>query len=282
MKKLLLSFIIINTLLTFNSCGENLFEKEVAPPHSATIPQCVVEGYLSPNSDEVQVSLQWSKPLFNTTTEALNNPYINNAKVVLFNSAKESIPLVFDEYRQIYIAKHTSFPIKEKENYSLQVEIPNTPTVTANCTIPSKFKSEIENIRIIKTSDDGSEALQIAFEFNDIPNEKNYYLADILIKKHNFNSIVRVEPFTDFNRDGKKILVRSEKIWDNNYYNKDSIEINLFSVDKSLYDYKRSILKQQDNEDLGIFKEPVFIISNINNGLGIFGAYTKISKSKKL
>lgn len=282
MKKLLLSFIILNALLTFNSCEDDIFKKEIDPPQSATTPQCVVQSYLSPDNENIEVSLQWSQPIFNTAIEVLNNPIIKNAKVVLFNNEKKSVPLVFDNEKQLYVAKNSLFPIKEKENYSLQVEVPNTPTVTANCTVPSKFKSEIENIRLIRTSDDGSAAFQVVFEFNDIPNEKNYYLAEIILKTNDFNKIIKVEPFTDFNRDGKKILVRSEKVWDNGYYSKDSISINLFSVDKHFYDYKRTVLQQEESEDLGVFAEPVFIISNIKNGLGIFGAYTKTSKSKVL
>ncbi|MBV7440010.1 DUF4249 domain-containing protein [Weeksellaceae bacterium TAE3-ERU29] len=281
MKNIITTFIIIFSFLFFVSCDEDFFKKEIDPPHLATTPQCVVQSYLSPDNEELSVSLHWSNPIFKTETEILENKVIKNASVKLFNSSGKSVQLFLDDSRQKYVADKQDFTINEKENYKLEVEIPNTQKVTANCEIPKKIQSEIQNIRVLETSDGGGNAYQVIFEFDDIPNEKNYYLAKIEAQGGFGNNTLKVQPFTDFNQDGKKILVRSQKI-PGNIYSHSRIKVDLFSVDKSFYDYKRTVLQQEESVDLGSFAEPVFIISNINNGLGVFGGYTKTSKTKEL
>lgn len=57
-----------------------------------------------------------------------------------------------------------------------------------------------------------------------------------------------------------------------------SVNGMLLHVDKNYYDYHRT-LQQQNDIDGNPFAEPVLISTNIEGGLGCFGAYNRTTKT---
>jgi hypothetical protein len=60
-----------------------------------------------------------------------------------------------------------------------------------------------------------------------------------------------------------------------NFFRTDSIIINIKSVSKSFYEYKRTVLEQNNT---GPFSEPVRVYSNVTGGVGILGSYNITKK----
>ncbi|MRI63630.1 DUF4249 domain-containing protein [Ornithobacterium rhinotracheale] len=276
MKKYIFSLF---SLLVLNSC-EDVFTKEITPPKEATEKKCVVMSYLSPNLIPA-VGLQWSHPILESNRNELL--VIDNAEPILLNKTTGEItPLHFDRNKQIYLRNNQNFKIEEENTYELQIKIPNHEDITAECTIPPQLKADIKNIELIPSMVDGSRHFEVSFEFKDTARkDRNYYLASVRAYGRGVREVLSVSPFTNLNREGKNIVVHSEKV-QGDFKKISRIVVNLLLVDKNYYEYKRTTMQQLGNVDLEAFTEPVFIVSNIHNGLGIFGAYTHVKHVEDL
>lgn len=269
MKKIVYSLII--SLLC--SC-QSFFKSEVSPPEQSTKPQLVVHGYVSPQNSEIKVSVGLSNPVFGK--QHSDNQIITDAQVILRNSGNQSISLSFDASKGYYKTTTDLFPINSGETYQLDVKDTQGNHATAECTVPENIATTIGNIRVIKTKEAENESFQIAFQFQDTPNLRNYYIAEAWADTDNghFKRKAEIKPFTDNNRDGQTISVRSEKT-PGKAQTVEKVEIILLSADYNYYQYVKTVLMQSEIKDLGAFAEPIFITSNIKGGLGVFGAYSQ-------
>ncbi|MGQ1929744.1 DUF4249 domain-containing protein [Ornithobacterium rhinotracheale] len=278
MKKYIFSLF---SLLILNSC-EDVFTQEITPPKEATEKKCVVMSYLSPRSIP-GVGLQWSHPILEYNKNEID--VIRNAQATLRNKTTgESTNLAFDKNKQIYLRENEGFKIEENNTYQLIINIPNHREISAECTVPPQLNTEIQNIKMIPSIIDGKKHFEVSFEFKDhVSSERNYYLASVKAYGRGVKESLKVQPFTNLNREGKNIVVHSEKV-SRDFEGFSRIIVNLLLVDKNFYNYKRTVMQQIGNSDLDLeaFTEPVFVISNIHNGLGIFGAYTRVTQVKDL
>ncbi len=269
-------------MVFFTSC-EDFFLSEVDAPELKTKPQLVLHSYISPDKP-IEVSVQYSKPVFSKEKVAFKDEYqVQNAKVLITNlKTKASLEIPFDDKQWRYVHETTTdFQITEGETYLLEVTAPNGKKASGKCCVPSAVTSEITNIRYAKR--DGS-FLEVIFEVKDNPNEENFYAARA-VGYSSENKAVKEQRylFSDKNKNGKNILVKSSKYTERyGYYRPiETIKIHLFSVDKNYFDYAQSVSSQYDNEG-NPFADPTIIISNIEGGLGVFGAYTSKTVEKKL
>ncbi|MBS9766809.1 MAG: DUF4249 domain-containing protein [Flavobacteriaceae bacterium] len=290
-KTLFLVFVIFLT-----SC-EDFFITEIEPPKEAVERQLVVHSYLSPNNDEIEVSVKYSKPIFSNNDEDkkdkiyTEDEQIKGAKVLITNEStgqKATVP--FDALKRKYVLKIGKFPLKEKETYKLNVSF-DGKNVEAFSTIPEKIDTEIRNIKLKKIENRYEDyKLETSFDFDDKAGQENYYIAFAKVKYLIKNKNPRIDHgekeyyeyialFTDANSDGKTIHT---KIVDYMYSSRDikSVEVSVLSLNKETYDYLKTVKMQIDNNDGNPFKEPTIIVSNIKGGLGVFGAYT-VKKAEK-
>ncbi|MDO5607688.1 MAG: DUF4249 domain-containing protein [Capnocytophaga sp.] len=257
------------------SC-EDFFQSEVTPPDSYSETKLIVHGYLTP-TEAPTVSISESTPIFG---EAGSRPPIGNAVVELSDDGGNKVlllPIGGDRFG----TSQANFPIESGKTYYISVSAPNDKKASAQCTVPLMTARQIDNVRMIRSRTDGMEALQIAFDFQDNQGERNYYMArGTYHTSWGVSVSIDFQPFTDTNNEGKTIYARSEKYSTSTALEEiKKIDIELYEVDVHLYDYFRTILLQQKSEDLGAFAEPVMLISNINDGFGVFGGYTKQSIS---
>ncbi|MBS9768529.1 MAG: DUF4249 domain-containing protein [Flavobacteriaceae bacterium] len=279
MKTLKVVFIVIFSLC-FASC-EDFFLSEVDAPVLNTKPQLVVHSYISPNSGIV-VSVKRSEPVFSKQKPSwADKEQIKDATVVLTNLAtKQSLQIAFNTEQRKYFSMAEAFKIEAGQSYSLQVSTPNGESVSATCTVPNVISSEIKNIKVQKSEFSEKE---IVFEVNDNPTEENFYIAQATAYNDE-NSVIQQRNyiFSDKNKNGKNIVAKPKNT---SYSYQDApiakIKITLFSVDKSYYDYAKSINSQMDNDD-NPFSDPSVIVSNIQGGLGVFGAYTTLTKTVEI
>lgn len=270
MKNIIYIILIINFL-----CGcEDFFKSEVNPPQQSTQSQLVIHGYVSPQNPEIKVSVSLSAPMFGKQTQPTKS--VTDAQVVLRNDQSQSVKLRYDENKEYYVGQTSIFPIVAGETYYLEVQDAQGKRATAMCTVPENVTGKIEDVQVIKTKEAEADAFQIAFHFQDAPNLQNYYIAEAWAETDNgyFKKKAEIKPFTDNNRDGQIITVRSEKTL-GEVKNVQGVEIILLSADYNYYQYVKTVSMQSDTESLGPFSEPVFILSNIKGGLGVFGAYNE-------
>ncbi|MFJ1261468.1 DUF4249 domain-containing protein [Capnocytophaga canis] len=256
------------------SC-ENFFKSEVDPPQISTHPQLVVHSYISAGSSDVKVKVALSNPIFGSRSES-GMPSVSDARVTLRNDQYGSVTIPYETHSGYYIISTTNFPIEAGKTYYLEVQDTKGNKATAHCTVPHDIVGDVQNLKLINTKSEGSDAYQVSFDFQDTANQRNYYIPVILVRQElsNYDRRLEAKFFTDNNRDGHRITVRSEKEFGSAQYVKKVI-VTLYNADVNFYEYARSVSSQNEAQDAGPFAETVILNSNIKGGLGVFGAYTK-------
>lgn len=277
MKRFKILFLIVFTLVLVGC--EDFFISEVEPPKSGTEPQLVVHSYLSPDEDEIVVSVKKSRPIFYDDYKEIEKGQVENAKITITRQNTEQKAVIpFNFASRKYVIKTNKFPLKQGETYRLNVATPDGKSVEAFCTIPESVKGEIRNIQLKPKRGRDRKNAQISFEFDDLPKQKKYY--GVIVKyygKYRDDSSVEWKDsflFTADTNDDTTVYAKSTKEIFSSLDKIKRVEIRLLSMDKNCYDYLKTIQMQVDNGEGNPFKEPTIIVSNIKNGLGVFGAYT--------
>lgn len=293
-----LLYILLFVLLLFGC--EDFFTSEVDPPNIAKERQLVVHCYLSPTvseNDDIDVSVNLSNPTFGKQNVGDVFEKVEDAIVTISDERnKKTITLPYDKNTEKYHVSVVGF-VEEGGEYGLEVRTPDGKKATANCNIPKNIKGDIENIRMVREKRDGDYRYRVAFDFTDYPDVKNYYIAEagvLVADNYNQGAYREIkfyfEAFDDYNHDGELISVKSKDyrtgiyVSDSDMINGERIKnitVRLFTIDKHYYDYQRTAFMQNDFGDAGPFMEPTIIISNVSNGLGLFGGYVKSEKTQK-
>jgi hypothetical protein len=103
---------------------------------------------------------------------------------------------------------------------------------------------------------------------------KENYTSNNLVGNDDYT--VDVLQFSDKFFDGTKYKV--EVYFTGDHLSQDSLIINVKSVSKSFYEYKKTVL---DQNNTGPFSEPVRVYSNVTGGVGILGSYSVVKKYLK-
>lgn len=269
---------ILFTVFVIAGCSDDFFKKEVEAPENSIQPQLVIHSYISPQNPEINVSVQMSIPSFGK--QKVFSEAVTNAVVTIYNEQNEQATIPFEDTKNSYSLSTSVFPIFEGKTYRLEVRDSKGNRATAQCTVPQNITGTIQNLKLVNTKEEGSDAYQVTFDFQDTPNVKNYYISTALLYGY-YTEILKIKPFTDKNRDGEIISVRSEKRI-GSFIEKNKIDVTLSVADIHYYEYLKTVSAQVDSEDLGPFAEPIFILSNVKGGLGVFGAYCQKSLSLEL
>ena len=268
-----------------------------------------VECYISPQSEEIQVRVTQSQPLFGPASyEAV---YIKNANVVISGeSGRITIP--YNDSLKSYTAKASLFKIEAGKKYSLLVN-DGIRSVNATCTVPANNATvKSYSIEAVTTGPryPGDSMVEAKMSWDDIKGELNYYVirgyADIERKvylsnqsggggnivmqrsKNVFNSSYENFLYVDTNIDGItfKSPVFNISLYNQrtNYLDKDGKQHTLWSdpalkevyfeilnMDENYYKFSKSIKDNQNSDNP--FVEPALVYTNIKGGLGCFGAY---------
>ncbi len=272
-------------IIVLSSC-DNFFISDVEPPKQGVEPQLVVHSYLSPDKDKIFVSVKLSKPIFSNDYSKTEDKEIKNAKVTITNKTTKQVAVIpFNSSWNSYVIYTESFPLKEGETHQLNVSTPDGKSVEASCTIPNAIKGNFKNIKLqVRKNRYNEERTQLSFEFEDLSEKENNYGAFAFIKYENGKKDFESERETGFIISGKGKTIRAELTDGGVSIPLDkitSVEIRLFSMDKNYYHYFKTVEMQTNDYSGNPFKEPTIIVSNIKNGLGVFGAYT-LKTTKKV
>jgi hypothetical protein len=268
----------------------------------------VVECYISPQADEIKVRVTESQPLFGPSDYQATT--ISNATVVLSGESGQ-ITLPFSDSTKSYVIKAIRFKIEAGKKYTLRVN-DDRRSVKASCTVPASaprlkdFLLEPRN----GSNYPGDSSVFVKASWEDIKGEPNYYVLrgystveqgyvghdpvmggsvierrpvktifnfsyeDFLYTDTNIDGITfnsplfmvslyyRNLPYTD--NSGTVHVVPSNPVLKEVYFEVLNMDENYYKICKSLNAHSGS-----DNP----FVEPALVYSNVEGGLGCFGAY---------
>lgn len=269
----------------------------------------VVQAYISPQMDVIRVLVSESQPIFGEVKNEIN--IITNATVTLSNDQSSvQIPLDSVDYR----LGTDKFKIEAGKKYTLTVT-DGSRTVKASCVVPAE-NVQVKNFTldtVYAYRFDADTTLRVRVSWIDTPGVANYYtvrgivtgLANVVEFDQNAGEyVVHRRPFenelyftnrdyliSDTNLDGRTLT--SPDGYANSFYNyftyadKDGkthtvfaepklqeIRYEISSLDENYYKFQKS-LKDHENSD-NPFVEPLPVYSNVEGGLGCFGAYNSL------
>lgn len=226
------------------------------------------------------------------TTDSLTVP---GADVLLTNEIGDRLRLVYNARQRRYVATNQSF-VKVNQRYRLVISFSDSKPMTASCTVPDVAPVLQLTGQVI--NDDYSFSAQ----WQDNPNRRNQYkLSPTLSAEANPNasgplggtatatptSMVLFVSWDDSSASylyvndeltqTGQVLQRDGTIRRLSDVKKLILTLSLLNADRLFLDYDRLSLKQNGTEDdlLTRFSEPIELPSNIENGLGVFCAYSR-------
>ncbi len=296
-------FLIAAVIITIGSC-----EKTVTVSIPITPSKLVLNGVVQANN-VFKTNVSKSEAVLSTNTT--NSFKVNNATVVLFQNGVVKDTLLYNAPGNNYIAKNNTIAAVGNK-YKLVASASGFTTVEAESTTPSAISiKSITKIENAKINANGDTLHEIKIKFDDNASENNYYLFKIKIPLYNNGAQIFYNPinciysndididkssnadpanvneciyreFTmadkNFKGNTKTLTVFINKQELQTYTNpfnqkkyKPIVEIN--SLEKNYYNYRRSKQSYLDNED-NPFSEAVLVFTNVKNGYGIFSTFS--------
>lgn len=273
---------IIPIICSIHSCT-----KEIDLELPEREPKIIVHGYLAPNA-QVEVKLGMSIPYTsnNVTQE------ITNAEVLLDDQSGQTYELVYNDSLDAFVADE-HITILPGNNYELIVDVPSYNSIYAETKVPSKV--EIDSISHYPVTSNFQALERYEITFFDPPNANNYYFF-YTIGGGNYNHFYSDDPLLQWNSVQKDYIVFSDETIDGQSYtiildhffnSEDSVSFYLQTLSPDMYYYFKSIDIQHnlndfplENVELNIpIAQPMQVYTNMENAIGIFGAYNSEVKT---
>lgn len=248
----------------------------------ATDPKLVVGCFISPEDTLIVVTLTRSNPIFGAGHNNTNNSSVEDAVVTISNGTT-SATIPYNYADQEYELSASSFPILGGQTYYLSVSTPRGESVSGSCTVPASNLSALS----VEFTDTVSSTKVITVKWQDMTGEANYYRA--------FGQTVFIDLFSpgdtsyndmygdntlqnDYQKDGNEMRVKLNGFQNPSYNTGESwkvvaYDIYLLNVDAEYYKYQNSHDHYVYDDP---FSEPSPLYTNIQGGLGVFGAYRKL------
>lgn len=281
---------LLFSLLVFTGCREKLIDTT-----DLNIPERLVVGcFISPQDDTLYATVTLSRPLYGQSIfDDWQHPKVTNATVTIRAADGTSAVFSYNMDFQRYFLPATAMPIVAGQTYTLEVSTPDGKRVDAQCTVPSpaNFQFEVLGSLVPPTNNDPfSRSLNVDLRWQGLPDKNRFYRLNYaqLLENGSWageywqNTFLGANQFyADTERENKRFRVfeRISLVFTTTDGNGLRIKGVLQELDENSYRYFTSVSKQLEVGADG-FSEPVVIFSNINNGIGCFGAsyqYTVLS-----
>lgn len=283
MKNLLYTFIL---LVSLSSC-EDLLTTTLnvdPPPHT---PELSVHAYIADNDSIIYATVGRSYGILEDRSNIDFN-LLDGANVSLMENGNV-LYSEFDTLRLwndfLYFVEVPSGFGGNGNNYEIQVTHPDYPTATATQTMPQQVPIISAVYKENAGFDiDGEPSNGVEIEFQDPPNEDNYYEV-LLLRRDTFSGdlYTMYTSSSDFNVEmgaSYETSILKDSNFDGRKYKlimmsyddlSSDIVVVLKSLTRDYYLYSKSVGDFRNGQDFGLFSEPVTISSNVENGLGVFG-----------
>jgi hypothetical protein len=269
MKKILL--ICISLLLLFSSCRKIVQDEFASFENKITLNSILVEG------ETAKLHLSLTNGL---NEYALSN--ITNAQIEMYNQDSLRINFEYDK-NGIYISDYL---VNENDKFTLTVRT-ETDSINTSCVVP--IKTEFLDFYVQERAWVNYEGLlqpEVNFTVPNNKSETKYFEASILIYNKIGEYVDMEDPILYFDNIGehkdsiyKKVRLKFTSFSSSSESYQYKYKLIIKSVDKNYYEYVKSF------EDYNISREPNFstssvvptnLYSNIENGYGVFCAYSQV------
>jgi len=301
MKKVL--FLSIIVLLVFSAC-----EKDIIIDIPPSDPKLVIDARLA-KDQVIEVSVGKSRHILSTVNRQVNsqeNYVVKDAIPIVYenDTAIDTLVYVPSEYKYKSLLNKT---IQAGYSYSIKVNAPGFKEVKSLTVVPSQSEiAEINRVKKARKNADGVYFDEITVKMDD-PAESNFYLfrfyrsTPVGSYKYPIDCIRSADkdldgggnsdPFEGDNcLDGNNLLMNDKNFngrrkqikffiqsgnLSEDFYNGRIYRpyLRVYRLTEDEYRFLRSF-RTYDNTSDNPFAEPVNVYSNINNGYGIFSAYT--------
>lgn len=258
-------------------------------------PQLVVNCFLSPQDPEIRAWVSLSRPIFGTINQ---NNEIVDADVKL-SDGTNTVTLTYTP-KKVYTISSAALKIEGGKTYTLFVSAVGK-TVKATCTVPVLFDTTSITLKWdttfnIKRNEGVIErTVRLDIGWKDKQNGEDFYRvgADAMVytvvdtTNITFQRLFNNE-YTDLvsdkNKDGETLRRSRLETTVNEYFGGitgtfslriKGLKMYLLSCDKNYYLYHKSA---EVNTGGDPFTEPVLVYSNVQGGLGCFGASNQYIK----
>jgi hypothetical protein len=244
----------------------------------------VVIGFISPQSDVIAISVKVNYPVDGIKPHN-DSLVVRNAKVQ-FISDLDTLVLPFDTLDKDYRVPENTIKIQSQKTYKIIVSAPNRKTVTASCVVPNMVIAK-SSVGIDRRASYNTASADSSFEASiNFPNgigEQDYYN----IQWEDWQKPIDNQPFLIASSAWLRVhgtdalgatlssrfftylpLHRLEKT---RRYN----QVRLMTTDYNFFKYHQTLQDAQKGRE-SPFTEDAWIFSNIENGLGVFGAFNQI------
>jgi hypothetical protein len=272
---------IIYVVISFLYVSCDRLAKNVDPPVIES--QLVLNAFLSPEENTVEVEVSLSKPVFGKQRAVQGIDYVTNATVVVTNDAGQSVQLPYDGSLNRYSISQSVYPIEGGRTYTIKVSSDNK-TASASCSVPKNIINftEVSYRSLNAHGSNGSVPSFIyTYKWADEPGVKNYYRTeldnriiyryDTIIVDTSENNLCN-SVWDASTNDG---ALMSGSCDDYSYYDGDStqqIQVYLLNTDIHYYEYHKRRLNYYGDDP---FSEPFQQYSNVTGGLGVVCSYRK-------
>ncbi len=271
MKSKILFFSII-ILFSITSCVKDIY---VETPNND--PKLVVNSYISPESDSINVWVSKSTPLYHIYDQN-NAQFISNASVQISSENSGWVDIPFDANKNFYSIPINNFPISSGKKYAIKVSANSYNTVTSEITIPTYDNINFRYYKFEnKVTEWGDTTQFITYKFNDPAGVNNYYAFKAVIYQYDeINNYTNYISLYTENSD----WIMSDKVFDGKetsitfsgwgLHSGDSVNILVMQTDDNFFKFHYSLNNYSGDSP---FTEAVPIYTNIQNGLGVFAGY---------
>jgi Domain of unknown function (DUF4249) len=298
------------SLLSLAACTQTQLESYFTPvvdiPIPAHVQTLVMQAEWTVGNDSLSVMVSKSRGALDSGTYLNPNTYdtVGNAKVELLRDGKVVATLPYYQNGFHYLRGGHTLDTTAGLAYTLRVSTPTLPTIESTQLTPKTAK--IRRVAFNKDGATKADPLDIfegkprtkivdeyIIEFDDIPNQENFYAAYALIESATTGAVQRLD------LGSLDDIAESNMVKDNTFKNKtfawrlwsqafkgggggrgggpnsnniviasgDKITFYLRSLTADQYLFRKSLdLYRQSN----FFSEPVILHTNVKNGYGIF------------
>ena len=301
-----LFLLLIICSFVFSSCEETVDIKKTF----GIEPQIVLYSRICPQADTNYAYVHHSLAFFSSRSYSSEVAPLSNATVEISNDEKTWIRFSYNEEKRAFVLLGNQISIEEGKTYHIRVACDGFETVTSSCTVPYMREVYMQKGTTMITcygssfDDNKQKHPHDVFRWTDYPDEENFYMLHAVYSGWSYitqydeygnpiivdstyysylSSIVdnntNEEFFSDQGRDGKEIKVIDYHCEEYSGWIRED-ELLLTMMDKPCYLYEQSLWKYHNSMSSGMdmnllsLFEPILIYSNIENGLGFFGAYT--------
>jgi len=270
MKKILFPFLLFIALV---SCEQ---EADIELPDTA--PKLTVSCFISPEQDSVTAFITWSRPVFSTNND--DRP-IDDLEVSITDGSSEAF-FQYDFNIGQYVLSLAEYPLALGVEYTLRVKAPTGEEVVAQTIIPAELPL-IESATLDSSSyinNFGEEINEFIYKTTLLDNSSDFQYYRFIFYNEDFwlpgklYTSIEGQSFSDDESlvDGKIYVEQNIT-----YYGYNGAVSNkrlaVLNCSESYYRYHKTLQNQNFGNP---FAEPTIVFSNIEGGLGAFGAYRMV------